>query len=73
MKKVVKLEGVDCAHCASKLELALNKIDKVNSLNINFLAMKMVFECNDEDYDEVIISIKEVAKKKLPECKFFGI
>lgn len=73
MKKVVKIEGLDCAHCASALERSLGKIDKLNSVNINFMAMKMIFECNDEDYDEVVVKIKEVTKKREPECKYFGI
>lgn len=73
MKKVVKIEGLDCAHCASELERSLSKIEKLNSVSINFMAMKMIFECNEEDYADVVGKIKEVTKKREPDCKYFGI
>ena len=38
MKKVCKLEDLDCANCAAKMERAIAKIDGVESVNISFMA-----------------------------------
>ena len=47
MKKVIKVENMDCAVCAKKLETAVSKLDGVKSVNVNFMAGKMTL-----DYDE---------------------
>ena len=41
MKKRFKLEDLDCAHCAAKMEEAIKKIEGVNDASVNFLAQKM--------------------------------
>ena len=30
MKKVFKIQDLDCAHCAAKMELAISKLEGVN-------------------------------------------
>ncbi|PWM71714.1 MAG: heavy metal transporter [Bacillota bacterium] len=72
MKKIVKIENLDCANCAAKLERALNKIDGV-SVNINFMAMKMALECADENYAAAAEEVRAVAARVLPECSFKGL
>ena len=37
MKKVYKLQDLDCANCAAKMERAINKIDGVEAASVNFL------------------------------------
>ena len=34
MKKVFKLEDLDCANCAAKMENAISKIEGVESANV---------------------------------------
>lgn len=60
MKKVYELEELDCANCAAKMETAINKIDGVKEASINFMAMKMTIEVEDERFDEIM---QEVLKK----------
>ncbi len=36
MKKVFRLEGLDCAHCAAKIEERVSKLEGVKSVVINF-------------------------------------
>ena len=36
MKKVFKLEGLNCAHCAAKIEEKVSKLEGVKSVVINF-------------------------------------
>ena len=35
MKKVFKLEDLDCANCAAKMENAISKIEGVESANVS--------------------------------------
>ena len=51
MKKVFKIE-VDCANCADKVEKAISKIEGVKEVNINFMTQKMLFDAEDEKFDE---------------------
>ena len=37
MKKIFKLNGLECANCAAKMENAINKLDGVDNVTINFL------------------------------------
>ena len=42
MKKTIKLIDLDCGHCADKIQNAVQKIDGVTSVSVNFLGQKMV-------------------------------
>ena len=44
MKKKFKMEDLDCANCAAKMEAAIKKIKGVNEVSINFLAQKMIID-----------------------------
>ena len=37
MKKKFKLEDLDCASCAAKMEDAIKKLDGVNDASVSFL------------------------------------
>ena len=73
MRKIVRFTGICCANCAQKLERALEKIDGVNSVQLNFMAQRVNFDIEDSKYDEVVNKIKEVTNKVLPECVYKGI
>lgn len=54
MKRVYKLEGLDCADCSTKLERSVAKLDGVNKVGINFITQKCSVEADDEDvFDRV--------------------
>ena len=54
MKKNYKLEDLDCANCAAKMERAVAKIDGVNSVSISFMSQRMVIEADDSRFDEIM-------------------
>lgn len=58
MKQIYILKGLDCASCALKLERKLQKIDGVESCQINFLAEKMTIDLNDSAVDKVFTTCK---------------
>ena len=49
MNKVIKLEGLDCASCASELEDIINKTAGVKNATVDFIAQKVRLECADEE------------------------
>ena len=59
MKKKFKLENLDCANCAAKMEEAIKKIDGVNDASVSFMMQKMTIDANDENFDEIV---KEAVK-----------
>lgn len=73
MKKIVRIENLDCANCAAKLERALAKIDGINEVSINFMALKMMIDYDESKYGEIVAAIKAVAKKVEPDCVFKGL
>lgn len=62
-----KISGLDCANCAAELERAIQKIDGINSVNINFIMEKMDLSYNDENEDEIIKKLKKVIRKNEPD------
>ncbi len=58
MKQIYILKGLDCASCALKLERKIQKIDGVESCQINFLAEKMTIDLNDNAVDKVFTTCK---------------
>lgn len=68
MKKVFKLEDLDCAHCAQKIEDAIRAIDGVTGISVNFLAQKLTLEAQDEVFDEVLKKAVKTAKRIEPDC-----
>ena len=66
MKKVFKIE-VDCANCATKVEKAISKIEGVKEVNINFMTQKMLFDAEDEKFDELLKLAIKTGKKIEPD------
>ena len=69
MKKVFKLEDLDCAHCAAKMQDAIAKIDGVKSVSVNFLMQKMTLEADDAVFEDVLKKAQKAIKKVEPDCR----
>ena len=67
MKKVFKLEGLDCAHCAAKIEERVSKLEGVKSVVINFMTTKMTLESIDENIGEVVERVKKLINEVEPD------
>ena len=62
MKRNYRIDGLDCAHSAAKMEKNVSKVKGVKEVSINFLTTKMMLDLEDENLDEIIAGI-EVAVK----------
>lgn len=68
MKFVYKIEELDCAHCAAKVEKAISKIDGVQSVSVAFLAQKLTIEADEAKIEEIMVKVREACKKVEPDC-----
>ena len=69
MKRVYKLEGLDCADCAAKLERKLAAIEGITSANINFMTLKCTLEAEAEKINEIIEKAMEIIKVEQPDVE----
>ena len=69
MKKKFKVENLDCAHCAAKMEEGIRKIPGVLDASVSFMAQKMTIEAEEERFDEIMKKVVEVCAKVEPDCK----
>lgn len=69
MKKKFKLQDLDCANCAAKMENAIKKIDGVKDANVSFMTQKMMVDADDERFDEIMQEVVKVCAKVEPDCR----
>ena len=68
MKKVFKLEELDCANCARKMEEAIGKLPGVHSASISFMTQKLTLEADEGRFDAILDEVVRVCKKVEPDC-----
>ena len=68
MIKSFKLENLDCANCAAKIESEILKIDGVISASVSFMAQKVTIETSD-DFDIILKKVKAVINRVEPDCE----
>lgn len=54
MKKKFKMENLDCANCAAKMEDAISKLDGVTDCSVNFLTQKFMLDAEDDKFDAAL-------------------
>lgn len=69
MKKVFKLQDLDCANCARKMEDAIKKIDGVQDASVSFMTQKLTLTADDARFDEILKMVVRTCKRVEPDCK----
>ena len=69
MKKKFKLQDLDCANCAAKMEEAIKKIAGVSDASVSFMTQKMMIDAEDGRFDEIMEEVVKVCRKVEPDCK----
>lgn len=69
MKKKFKLQDLDCANCAARMEEAIKKIDGVNDVSVSFMTQKLMIDAEDSVFEKVLEEAKECISKVEPDCK----
>lgn len=73
MKKVYRLQDLDCANCAAKMERAINKLPGVEEAVISFLTQRMTIVADEEKLPEILQQAQKAISKVEPSCKILGI
>ena len=68
MKKMYKLQDLDCAHCAAKMEAAVKKIPGVRDAAVSFMAQKLTIEADDDRFDAVMRDVVKACRRVEPDC-----
>ncbi len=69
MKKTFKVQDLDCANCAAKMERAIAKIDGVASANMSFMSQRLTIDAADDRFDAIMQEVVKICKKVEPDCK----
>lgn len=69
MKKKFKLQDLDCANCAAKMEDGIKKINGVKDASVSFMTQKMTIEAEEEDFERIMQEVVKVCAKVEPDCK----
>ncbi len=69
MRKSFKLDEIDCANCALKLEDAIKKVDGVDDAKVNFMTQKLTLTAADERFADVVEDVIALVAKMEPDCE----
>ena len=69
MRKSFKLDEIDCANCARKLQDELAKLDGVDAVSVNFMTQKLTLSAADECFDEVLGRVVALTAKIESDCE----
>ena len=68
MRKAFKLQDLDCANCAAKMENAIKNIEGVKSASISFMTQNLGLEADDDRFEAVLDEAQRACKKFEPDC-----
>ncbi|WP_165249136.1 cation transporter [Adlercreutzia sp. ZJ141] len=68
MRKTFKLNDLDCANCAAKMQEVISKIDGVTSANVNFMMQKLTIDADSERFDAIVDAAQAAISKIEPDC-----
>ncbi len=66
----IMLEGLDCAHCASKIEAQVNKLENINEASLNFINKSLTIEHSSND-NIIFEAVEKIVHKLEPHVKVF--
>ena len=69
MKKIFKLEDLDCANCAAKMENAIQQIDGVENASVSFMQQKLMLEAAEDQFERVLEEAGRDCRKIEPDCR----
>lgn len=69
MKKIFKLNGLDCAHCSTKIENSIKKIDGMEIVTVNFMTTKMIVEFNEKKIEDISSTVRKIINKLEPDIE----
>ena len=68
MKRKFKLDNLDCANCAAKMEAAITKLNGVTAVSVNFMTQSLTLEADDDLFNSIVDEAVKICKKIEPDC-----
>lgn len=68
MHKTFKLQDLDCANCAAKMQDAIGKLDGVQSARVNFMMQKLTLDADDSRFDAIVDEVERTIRSVEPDC-----
>lgn len=68
MRKVFKMEDLECANCAAKMQDAISKLEGVNSVSISFMTQKMTLDADDDRFEQILDEAQKAISKFERDC-----
>ena len=69
MTKTYKMQDLDCANCARKMEDAIRKLEGVTEVHVNFLTQKMILTADDARFEEIVREAVKCIRRVYPDCQ----
>ena len=69
MKKKFKMEELDCANCAAKMEALIKKIPGVRDASMNFMTQRLTIDADDERFDEILAEAQRCCDRVDKGCR----
>ena len=69
MKKTFRIEDLECANCAAKMEDAINKLQNITAANINFMQQKLTLEAPDDMFEQALLAAEKAMRKIEPDVR----
>lgn len=67
VKKELTIQGLDCAHCAGKIQQEISQLPAISSISLNLLTQKLWYEADrSADTDQINLQIIRIVKKHEP-------
>ena len=68
MRKSFKLDEIDCANCARKLQDKIAEVEGVQAASVNFMTQKLTLQAADDDFDAVLDRVVARVAEVDPDC-----
>lgn len=68
MRKTFKLQDLDCANCAAKMEAAIKKVNGVRDATVSFMTQKLTLDADDDRFEAIVDECAKVCKRVEPDC-----
>lgn len=69
MRKVFKMEDLDCANCAAKMEDAIRRIEGVESVSVSYITQRLTLVASDDKFDDIVRQAQKVCRRIEPDCR----
>lgn len=69
MRKTFKLQDLDCANCAAKMETDIAKLEGVEGASISFMTSKLMLEADEARFDDIVQEAQAIVSRYEPDCR----